>query len=75
MRMLDMFKDDATEQWSFARISAAIVVLSCIIYAGWIAWETKTLVDIPQGWLSYVLIAYGLNKASSTAKSIINNGS
>ncbi len=70
MKLLDMFKDDATEQWSFSRISAALVVLACLGYAGWIVAQTRTLPDIPNGWLTYVITAYGLNKASSTWQSV-----
>lgn len=67
MKFSDMFKDDVTKQWSFARISAALAFIVCLFYTAWLAWETKKVPDFPTGWLTYVIAAYGLNKASSTA--------
>lgn len=73
--MKNMFCDDATGQLSFVRLSAAVVILLNLIYAGWIVYKTTVLPDIPTGWLTYVLIGYGLHKASSTVSATVKGNS
>jgi hypothetical protein len=65
MKMLDMFKDDVTKQFSFGRISAAIVLVFQIGYAGYIVFTTKTMPDLQPGWAGLILVAYGINKMAS----------
>ncbi len=74
MKLLDMFKDDATKQWSFARISAALVVFACLSYSAWVGITEKKLVDIPTNWLTYAMAAYGLNKVASTLNTVLGKG-
>jgi hypothetical protein len=74
VKFLDMFKDDYTKQWSFARISAALVILYWFLFAVVIGVTERKLIDIPSGWLAYAMAAYGLNKAASTLNTVLGKG-
>ncbi|RQW89945.1 MAG: hypothetical protein EHM79_02240 [Geobacter sp.] len=63
--ILVIFRDDATGQWSFSRISAALVLLVNLIYAAWIVYSTRTLPDLQTGWLTLILSLYGINKIAT----------
>ena len=64
---MDFLKDDHTKQWSLSRISILLVLGMILIYAGVQVWKTGTLPDLGNGWLTYLLGQYGLNKGASTA--------
>ena len=63
---MDMFKDDATQQWSLARVSAALVLLANFAYAAWSTFKTGIMPDIGGNWTLLLLALYGINKAGST---------
>lgn len=63
--ILVIFRDDATGQWSFSRLSAALVLVVNLIYAAWVVYHTSALPDLQTGWLSLILALYGINKIST----------
>lgn len=70
----DIFKDDATGQWSLSRISAVVTLaFNCAFALGSVI-QTGQLPDLGNNWLILILALYGLNKAASTAKEITNGG-
>lgn len=73
MKLTDMFRDDYTKQISLSRVSVAIVLSLLLVYAGYQLYLTATLPDLPDGWLTYLLGQYGVNKASSTISEIKAN--
>lgn len=77
MRFSDMFRDDATAQLSISRVSFALVLICILIYAGWQAYKTSAMPDLPNGWLTFMLGQYGLSKGASVARTIkgVNNAS
>ena len=64
-RLSNMFKDDNTKQFSLGRISAAIVLIVQLGYAGYVVYTTKVLPDLQTGWGGFILGAYGINKITS----------
>jgi hypothetical protein len=63
--MFDMFKDDVTKMWSLGRVSAAIVLVLQLVYAGYMVFSAKTMPDLQVGWGGFILAAYGINKITS----------
>ena len=70
MKLLDMFKDDVTKQWSLSRVSAFMVVVFNIAYCGYTVWVGDTFPDLGNNWLVLVLTLYGLNKGATVARAI-----
>ena len=55
---------------SFSRLSGAAIVLALIFWATILVVMTKSIHDIPIGWLYLVLGLYGINKIADGATSI-----
>ena len=67
---MDFLRDDHTKQLSLSRISIVLVLGVILIYAGVQVIKTGTLPDLGNGWLTYLLGQYGLNKGASTVTEI-----
>lgn len=69
MSLKDQLKDDKTKQWSFARISAAVVMVWVMGMATWLILSKGDVATNTTGLLkvliAYVAGAYGINKGIS----------
>ena len=70
LTFFDMFKDDATKQYSLTRVSSAIVLTFNFLYAAYSVYATGQMPDLGNNWLLLVLALYGLNKTASTVTSV-----
>lgn len=65
----DAFKDDQTKQWSFSRVSGAVVLLWVCIVASILIYKQGTIstqvYQLMALFVGYTTAAYGLNKGIS----------
>ena len=67
--LFDVFKDDQTKQWSFSRISGAILLVWVLYFATTVVASKGTVSDelykVFALFIGYTTAAYGLNKGIS----------
>ena len=66
---LDPFRDDQTKQWSFSRVSGAVVLLWVCVVASVLIYKNGTIstnvYQLMALFVGYTTAAYGLNKGIS----------
>lgn len=66
---LDPFKDDRTNQWSFSRISGAVLLVWVVVVASVLIYKSGTVTtqvyQLMALFVGYTTAAYGLNKGIS----------
>lgn len=67
--IFDAFKDDQTRQWSFSRISGAVLLFWVLYFATVLVYRNGTVTDelykVFALFVGYTTAAYGLNKGIS----------
>jgi hypothetical protein len=58
-------------KWSLSRLSIFVVLEANLLFAGYIAWHTKLMPDIPPNWLILVITFLGLTKGAMAASEYI----
>ena len=61
MNLLGFLCED--NQFSYARVVGFTSVVYCMIFGGKIAVVTHQLPDLPFGWMTLAIFAYGIGKA------------
>lgn len=66
---LDPFKDDRTNQWSFSRVSGAVLLVWVVVVASVLIYKSGTVTtqvyQLMALFVGYTTAAYGLNKGIS----------
>lgn len=65
-RRIQEFISDDSGKLSSSRALVIIVVLTYLVYAGYVVVTSKVLPDIPLGVAGLVSVLYGINKLSPT---------
>ena len=55
---------------SFGRVVGTILVLFYLVWATYLTWETKKIVDIPSNLALLIVALYGANKLREAARDI-----
>jgi hypothetical protein len=65
MKIMDIFTDDKTKQFSLGRLLCFLIIVMCMTATIALIPSTKAVLDIPVGWAGAAAIFYGVNKLVS----------